>query len=78
MAAGAKLVKELKPTPPTMLAAAESNLPFLCSYIFTSSDQRVVKKGLLETDEQGRTPLLLAVSKGHKEVRGQVEDLLVW
>ncbi|CAK9110250.1 Ankyrin-1 (ANK-1) (Ankyrin-R) (Erythrocyte ankyrin) [Durusdinium trenchii] len=62
VAAGAKLVKELKPTPPTLLSAAASGLPFLCSYVL-KSDDRLVKKEIVDTDDQDRTPLLVAVVK---------------
>ncbi|CAK9021658.1 unnamed protein product [Durusdinium trenchii] len=42
-------------------------LPFLCSYVL-KSDDRLVKKEIVDTDDQDRTPLLVAVSNGNKEV----------
>lgn len=72
VAAGAKMVKDVKKTPPSMLVAAASGLPFYCSYIF-KSDERVLKKELLTPDAAGRSALLLAVQLGHQAV---VERLL--
>lgn len=72
VAAGAKMVKDVKKTPPSMLVAAASGLPFYCSYIF-KSDERVLKKELLTLDSAGRSPLLLAIQLGHQAV---VERLL--
>jgi len=65
--AGAKMVKDVKKTPPSMLLAAASGLPFFCSYVF-KSEARNIKKELIALDSEGRTPFLLAVHLGHLSV----------
>ncbi|CAJ1426769.1 unnamed protein product [Effrenium voratum] len=67
VAAGAKLVKDIRKSPPTMISAAASGLPFLCSYLLRMPE-RDVKKSLGEVDDQGRSPLLLAAASGDAEV----------
>eukprot|EP00438_Fugacium_kawagutii_P034509 Skav213799 [mRNA] locus=scaffold1987:266417:268235:- [translate_table: standard] len=62
VAAGAKLVKDMRKTPPTMAIAAASGLPFFCSYMLKSPD---AKKQLMAVDAEGRSPLLRAVALGH-------------
>ena len=72
VSAGAKLVKDVRKTPPTLLAAASSGLPFLCSYLL-KADDRAVKKQLTEVDGAGLSPLFVAASRGDTAV---VERLL--
>ncbi|CAE7237745.1 ANK1 [Symbiodinium sp. CCMP2456] len=72
VSAGAKLVKDVRKSPPTLLTAACSGLPFLCSYML-KADLRTVKKQLGEVDDAGRSPLLIAASRGDAAV---VERLL--
>ncbi|OLP94462.1 Ankyrin-3 [Symbiodinium microadriaticum] len=72
VSAGAKLVKDVRKSPPTLLTAACSGLPFLCSYML-KADLRTVKKQLGEVDDAGRSPLLVAASRGDAAV---VERLL--
>eukprot|EP00439_Symbiodinium_sp_Y106_P066704 s499_g10.t3 len=72
VSAGAKLVKDVRKSPPTLLTAASSGLPFLCSYLL-KADLRSVKKQLGEVDDAGRSPLLIAAGRGDAAV---VERLL--
>lgn len=63
---------DVRKSPPTLLTAACSGLPFLCSYML-KADLRTVKKQLGEVDDAGRSPLLVAASRGDAAV---VERLL--
>jgi len=69
--AGAKLQKDARKKPPTLLDATHAGLPFLCTYIFRwdpGTGPGAVKKQLVQADDAGKTPLLLAASAGSTEV----------
>lgn len=78
VSAGARLSKDVRKKPPTLLSAAAAGLPFLCTYIHRHAPDRGSTSAQAQSSqvgEDGRTPMQLAVTEGLAEVVQRLVEL---